>query len=232
MSFSEKAADAIREAGGRMTAQRQHIIDLLGSASERLDAEGLFEQARVLDPAISLATVYRTLSRLESVGLIRQTYISKEHERKYYEPVAESYYFTCRECHRVIGFRSDHIAQLKHELQARFGLGDINVCTCVDGICPSCQAKHAQETEAEAMTNPTTLDALLPGQSATISRLTGGGAVRRRLMDMGLTAGAEIRVLRRAPLGDPIEYELRGYHLSLRKSEAETILIATSETEA
>ena len=82
------------------------------------------------------------------------------------------------------------------------------------------------------MTNPTTLDALLPGQSATISRLTGGGAVRRRLMDMGLTAGAEIRVLRRAPLGDPIEYELRGYHLSLRKSEAETILIATSETEA
>ena len=76
MSFSEKAADAIREAGGRMTAQRQHIIDLLGSASERLDAEGLFEQARVLDPAISLATVYRTLSTLESVGLIRQTYIS------------------------------------------------------------------------------------------------------------------------------------------------------------
>ena len=232
MSFSEKAADAIREAGGRMTAQRQHIIDLLGSATERLDAEGLFEQARLADASISLATVYRTLSTLESVGLIRQTYISKEHERKYYEPVAEAYYFTCRECRRVIGFRSDHIAALKQELQARFGLSDINVCTCVDGICPTCQARHTQEIEAEPMTDPVTLDALLPGQAATITRITGSGAVRRRLMDMGLTAGAEIRVLRRAPLGDPIEYELRGYHLSLRKSEAETILVANAETEA
>jgi len=145
MSFSEKAADAIREAGGRMTAQRQHIIELLGSTSQRLDAEGLFEQARQRDPAISLATVYRTLSTLESVGLIRQTYISKEHERKYYEPVAEAYYFTCRECHRVIGFQSDHITALKQELQVRFGLGDVNVCTCVDGICPSCQAKRTQQ---------------------------------------------------------------------------------------
>ena len=145
MSFSEKAADAIREAGGRMTAQRQHILDLLEGTSERLDAEGLFEQARQRDPAISLATVYRTLSTLESVGLIRQQYISKDHERKYYEPVSDAYYFTCRECHRVIGFQSEHIAALKQELQERYGLGDIHVCTCVDGLCPSCQAKHSQQ---------------------------------------------------------------------------------------
>jgi Fur family ferric uptake transcriptional regulator len=145
MSFSEKAADAIREAGGRMTAQRQQIIDLLETTSQRLDAEGLFEQARLRDPAISLATVYRTLSTLESVGLIRQQYISKDHERKYYEPVADSYYFTCRECHRVISFQSDYIATLRQELEAKLGVTDIHICTCVDGICPSCKARQTQQ---------------------------------------------------------------------------------------
>ena len=63
MSFSEKAADAIRQSGGRMTAQRQQIIDLLENASQRLDAEALYDQARRNDPSISLATVYRTLAQ-------------------------------------------------------------------------------------------------------------------------------------------------------------------------
>lgn len=81
------------------------------------------------------------------------------------------------------------------------------------------------------MTEPITLDTLMPGQSATITRITGKGAVRRRLLDMGLTNGAAISVLRRAPLGDPIEYQLRGYHLSLRKSEAATIFVTRDENE-
>ena len=71
--------------------------------------------------------------------------------------------------------------------------------------------------------NITTLDQLTPGQLATIKKVGGEGAVRRRLMDMGLTNGAGIEVIKRSPLGDPIEYKVRGYHLSLRKSEAQTI---------
>ena len=49
--------------------------------------------------------------------------------------------------------------------------------------------------------------------------------IRRRLLEMGFCNGATIEVIRRAPLGDPIEYGLRGYHLSLRKSEAQTITV-------
>jgi Fe2+ or Zn2+ uptake regulation protein len=140
MSFSEKAAEAIRETGGRMTPQRQHIIDLLGSADERLDAETIFERVRRKDSSVSLATVYRTLGTLENVGLIRQTYISKDHERKYYEPVAGSYYITCRQCRRVHGFQSALIETLKAELETRYGLSDINICVCVDGVCANCQS--------------------------------------------------------------------------------------------
>ena len=68
-----------------------------------------------------------------------------------------------------------------------------------------------------------TLDKLVPGESGRIVRIHGKGPVRRRLVDMGLTHGAVIDMVKISPLGDPVEYRLRGYHLSLRKSEARTI---------
>jgi ferrous iron transport protein A len=68
-----------------------------------------------------------------------------------------------------------------------------------------------------------TLDKLAPGESGKIIKVSGKGPVRRRLVDMGLTSGAEIEMVKISPLGDPIEYRLRGYHLTLRRSEADLI---------
>ncbi|RLD02006.1 MAG: hypothetical protein DRI46_01810 [Chloroflexi bacterium] len=68
-----------------------------------------------------------------------------------------------------------------------------------------------------------TLDKMVPGESGRIIRVHGRGPVRRRLVDMGLTHGAVIEMVKTSPLGDPVEYRLRGYHLSLRKTEARTI---------
>jgi len=61
------------------------------------------------------------------------------------------------------------------------------------------------------------------GGKATVVKLHGEGAVRRRIMDMGVTKGAELYVRKVAPFGDPIEITVRGYELSLRKSDAEMI---------
>ena len=69
----------------------------------------------------------------------------------------------------------------------------------------------------------TTLDQLTPGQSARVKKVGGEGAVRRRLMDMGITSGVTISVVKASPLGDPVDYLVRGYHLSLRKTEAQMI---------
>lgn len=63
------------------------------------------------------------------------------------------------------------------------------------------------------------------GQTVKVSRLGGEGAVRRHIMDMGITKGTEIYVRKVAPLGDPIEVTVRGYELSLRKGEAENIVV-------
>ncbi|MBL1228931.1 ferrous iron transport protein A [Enterococcus sp. BWB1-3] len=69
------------------------------------------------------------------------------------------------------------------------------------------------------------LDQLEVGEKVKVVSIYGKGAVRRRLMDMGLTRNVNVLIRKRAPLGDPIEINLRGYELTLRKNEAELVLV-------
>ena len=64
------------------------------------------------------------------------------------------------------------------------------------------------------------------GDTVTVVKLHGEGAVKRRIMDMGITRGVEVHVRKVAPLGDPIEVTVRGYELSIRKADAEMIEVA------
>ena len=63
------------------------------------------------------------------------------------------------------------------------------------------------------------------GDTATVVRLVGEGAIKRRIMDMGITKGTTVTVRKVAPLGDPIEVTVRGFELSLRKDEAENVIV-------
>ena len=69
------------------------------------------------------------------------------------------------------------------------------------------------------------LKELKPGEKGKVVRVLGPGPFRRRILDMGVVPGAEIEMERVAPLGDPIEVKIKGYHLSLRKNEAANIHI-------
>ncbi|MCW4006655.1 MAG: ferrous iron transport protein A [Candidatus Bathyarchaeota archaeon] len=69
------------------------------------------------------------------------------------------------------------------------------------------------------------LSNLKPGQTAIVVKIAATGSVRRRIMDMGLCRGSRVKVICCAPLGDPMELELRDYKLSLRKKEAQTIFV-------
>lgn len=68
-----------------------------------------------------------------------------------------------------------------------------------------------------------TLRNIAVGETAKVKRLHGEGALKRRIMDMGITKGSQIYVRRVAPLGDPVEITIRGYELSLRKDDADCI---------
>ena len=79
------------------------------------------------------------------------------------------------------------------------------------------------------MSESTQLHHLRPGQRATITRINGVSALRRRFIEMGIVKGETILIERHAPLGDPIEYFVKGYHLALRKEEAAQIEVMLME---
>lgn len=87
---------------------------------------------------------------------------------------------------------------------------------------PAAQGPVGEEREGNKVT---TLRDIPVGSSCTVKSLTGTGtgAVKRRIMDMGLTKGAKVTVVKVAPLGDPLELNVRGYELSIRKDEAERV---------
>ena len=70
-----------------------------------------------------------------------------------------------------------------------------------------------------------TLKNVACGQTVKVTKLTGDGPVKRRIMDMGITIGVDVFVRKVAPLGDPIEVTVRGYELSIRKADAEMICV-------
>ncbi|PUA31304.1 MAG: hypothetical protein B9J98_06840 [Candidatus Terraquivivens tikiterensis] len=73
------------------------------------------------------------------------------------------------------------------------------------------------------------LSELKVGEKGIIVRIEGSGFTKKRLLDMGLVKGAEITVIRKAPLGDPIEFLLKGYNLSLRKKDSDSVYVITEE---
>lgn len=72
-----------------------------------------------------------------------------------------------------------------------------------------------------------TLDQLGPGEAGVVTKVQGSGAVKRRIVDMGLVAGTAVQVQKFAPLGDPMEVKVKNFNLSLRKTEAALIEVET-----
>ncbi len=101
------------------------------------------------------------------------------------------------------------------------------------GNCERCvglvlgDVKNRKKDDMADTQTQTTLAEMRPGEKAAVVKLGGIGAVRRRLLDMGVTAGTLVEVERIAPLGDPIEVKIKGYHLTLRKEEARRIKVKT-----
>ncbi len=81
----------------------------------------------------------------------------------------------------------------------------------------------------ETKTTITLLSDLKPGDSCVITKVNGEGRIRRRLFDMGVTPGAEVVIVKKAPLGDPIQVTIRNYELTLRKNESALVEVQIKE---
>ncbi len=78
-----------------------------------------------------------------------------------------------------------------------------------------------------ALSPPVSLSSLPPGKRCTVVRIEGNSGIDRRLLDLGFVPDTPVRVVRRAPLGDPVAYELRGFKICLRHSEAARVWVRT-----
>lgn len=143
MDFQQQSKAAIRASGGRMTSQRELLIDLLAARNDEIDAETLHQLASQQDPNLNLATVYRTLHTLESAHVITSHYVSTDHERKVYRinTKQDVFHFTCRRCGRMTAFNSPLVGQIKAALAAELGAAELTLCMCAGGLCTECQAE-------------------------------------------------------------------------------------------
>jgi Fe2+ or Zn2+ uptake regulation protein len=135
----DQLRDAFRATGRRLTAQRRLVLEVLEASDEHLDAEALYDRARMQGSNISLATVYRTLTVLREMGLVEEHRLGEEHG--HYESVREGphYHFTCLGCGRVIEFDTPLVGQIERELCCREEVRVTGAHLHLSGYCAQCQ---------------------------------------------------------------------------------------------
>ena len=139
--FFDQARQAIVAEGGRMTNQRQIILDVIARSHEHLTADDITARAQRLDRTINPSTVYRTLTLLKERGLVKSRYYDQDSHREVFEPTpnTEHYHFTCSRCGKVIEFESRHMPALRAQLQTEFGVEVRTACLCLTGLCEGCK---------------------------------------------------------------------------------------------
>lgn len=139
--FVLQAEQAIAAEGGRMTAARRAILEVIAGSHEHLTAEDIIGRAQKRDRAVNPSTVYRTLAFLKTHGLIKSRYFDQDNHREVFEPTpnTEHYHFTCSQCGAVIEFDSPHVANLRHQLRDDFGVEVVRACLCLTGLCAKCK---------------------------------------------------------------------------------------------
>jgi len=219
--------DLLKRNALRLTPQRVLLLSLIQSSGKHLDADQLYELARQQGSKIGRATVYRNLKRLVEAGVLRQRFFEEPPIRSYYEMAtpAEHYHFTCLRCGKIIEFACPEIEEVTQRLYHTYGIVVSHGNVILSGYCATCLREIEKGVENQVGENVLSLAKLSPGQSGIIVHVGGEGRLRRRFMEMGLIKGERITVERLAPLGDPMEFIVKGYHLSLRQNEAALIQV-------
>jgi Fur family ferric uptake transcriptional regulator len=142
--FVDQARQALTAEGGRMTLQRQIILDVIDRSHEHLTADDIIARAQRLDRSLNPSTVYRTLTLLKARGLIKSRYYDQDSHREVFEPTpkTEHYHFTCLRCDKVIEFESTHMPALRVQVQNEFGVEVQTACLCLTGLCEKCRGNQ------------------------------------------------------------------------------------------
>lgn len=147
VSILELAAEKLRADGGRMTAQRRLILDVLESDPDHPTAEEIYDRARQRDATLHLSTVYRTLRWLEDEGLVNPRWFEDERRQERFDPISEinadHYHFRCRICNDIVEFSEPLLDTIKSGYEARCGGSVESATLTLYGVCATCAQKSA-----------------------------------------------------------------------------------------
>jgi Fe2+ or Zn2+ uptake regulation protein len=141
-----KSEDVFHKVGRRSTTQRRLILEVLKQGNGHLDAEAVHDRVKARDPRVSLATVYRSLTVLEEMGLVARHNLGEEHG--HFEPVVGGthYHFTCRACGAVIEFQAPEAMRAAHRLGALKGIVVTDIRLNLSGYCKKCRNLARKES--------------------------------------------------------------------------------------
>jgi Fur family ferric uptake transcriptional regulator len=140
--------DSLKQAGVRLTRQRQILLDLIDQSGQHLDADRLYQLARAQDPKLNRVTVYRTLKLLKTGGLIDELdLMHHDGDQHYYETrlKQEHAHVICLRCGKVEEFFGDLLKRMRDQIQSHFGFEVVLTRTEVGGYCSHCQALREKE---------------------------------------------------------------------------------------
>lgn len=134
--------ETLHTRGRRLTRQRRLVLKVLEESREHLDADGLYDQAKALDPNISLATVYRAVVVFKEMGLVEEHRLGEGHAHFETTQRTPHYHFTCNRCGRVIEFDAPQVAEVLRQLSMQKGLQVTGAHLLVTGWCARCREER------------------------------------------------------------------------------------------
>ncbi len=148
---------SLEEKGVRLTRQRRILLELIDKTGQHLDAERLFELAKMQDPKINRVTVYRTLKMLKTGGLVDELDLMHQAgDQHYYETRVkqEHAHIICLRCGKVEEFYGEPLLRLRKQIEGHFGFEVLLVRTEVGGYCAHCQILRRREIEQNMQAAP------------------------------------------------------------------------------
>jgi len=144
-SLSQLAIHHLHARGGRMTTQRQVILDALENLEGHPTAEDIYLAVRGSDPTVHISTVYRTLTWLGEQGLVNPRWFQEDRRQQRFDQAGclDHHHFRCLVCNEIIEFAEPLVDQIKLTFEMESGAQVSNASLVLYGECPHCRDQHA-----------------------------------------------------------------------------------------
>jgi Fur family ferric uptake transcriptional regulator len=145
--ISDLWLDSLRESGYRLTAPRKAIVSIIANSSRALDAVEIFDLSRVEHPRLGLVTVYRTLEKLDELGLVQRVHQPDGCNMYLRAPEGHEHLLLCKSCGQMEYFSGDDLSGLIERISRRSGYQVQEHWLQLFGLCGSCQAAAGEQDE-------------------------------------------------------------------------------------